>query len=225
MPHRRAVPPWPEPDPRPRTTDLTLPSHLSRSTPLARLALTGLVVATCAAPAVAVAATKHARVHAIYSGGRTTDLRVGEPLAVTYPGRKIGRICWNPAPIQADQCGTGFAAPAHAGRQRLELTFADGTTVNTSVRVGRAATALPASRAAVTSRSHAVEYDASCEAPGYANYAGRKRRLSGKADALAIRTGDRLAAYYVAGPGVIQAFGYRSGKPAFYRDGCLTPVR
>jgi hypothetical protein len=177
-------------------------------------------------PQAARAFTPHFKVAVPFTGGRSTDFRVGEPLEFFVPGEKIKRVCWTPAPIGRDRCGTSFGAPAKAGRQGFSITLRSGKVIHEAIQIGPRATRLPRTADASTAPgAHVVEYRATCEADGHATVTDDGHLRGTVAKAQNLKDGDLVAAYYRAGGHAIEAIPYRTGQPAFYFDRCLTPVR
>lgn len=173
-----------------------------------------------ASPASAAAAKSGGPVaHAIYSGGRQTDFRVGEPLSVTWKGEEVGSVCWQPAPIQHFSCSKQFAAPAKAGKQQLQVKTDSGKTAYLHLQIGAANTVLPTG-AAAAGAGHSVLYRFTCGTTGRPNSGSQAKNPKAVA-----HTGDRLAAYYRSGKSTIQGFVYKTGIAAFYDAGCLEAVK
>ena len=117
-----------------------LASHLIALCAVAASALLALPAAASAqAPSIAV--------HALFSGGKTTNFTAGTPLGVQYNDpsgqTREQQVCWSPAPIALPACtATGTGAPAAAGTQKITVQLTNGKSVSTSFTVGAAATQL-----------------------------------------------------------------------------------
>ena len=161
------------------------------------------------------------RIHAVFSGGRSTGFAVGEPLMVAWKGRgkaRARRMCWKPAPVAHAACSSSsvFRAPARAGRQRVTVTLTNGTVIGVGFVVRRAATELPGG-----SGSPAVPLRVTCETRFFANGVDGRLRDEGRP----IAVGGHVAAYYRADRHhVLQIFEYASGRVGFARDTCLKPL-
>lgn len=187
------------------------------------LSCAALTAAALAGPAVALANDTGFKATVPFSGGRSTDLRVGEPLQFFYKGETITKVCWSPAPIQHAACGKAFAAPAAAGTQKLTVTLKGGAVKTERLTIGAPATHLSSSREAGSADARVVRYQATCTAKAYDAYTDG--HLRGTHSGFAVHAGDQLGAFYRAGKHAIMAMPYGKAEPRFFFDGCLEPVR
>lgn len=188
-----------------------------------RVALgTVLAASALAGPAIALANDAGFKASVPFSGGRSTDLRAGEPLEFFYEHETITKVCWDPAPIQHAACGKAFAAPAAAGTQKLTVTLKGGAVKHETLTIGAPATQLPSSADAGSASARVVEYKATCTAKAYDAYTGG--HLKGNHGGLEVHAGDELGAFYRAGKHVILAMPYKSAQVRFFSDHCLVPV-
>jgi hypothetical protein len=185
-----------------------------------RSALLAVAVGACvllAAPAAASAQTAPTvDVHALFSGGRTTNFTAGTPLGIQYtdPSGKTReqQICWSPAPIGQSACtATGTGAPAQAGTQQITVRLTNGQSVSKSFKVGPAATQLGSG----TSNAPPVPYTVTCSVELYAN--------TGQQDPQTVLTpGQQVAAYYRANSTTLQVYDYATNTAGFAASNCLT---
>jgi hypothetical protein len=78
---------------------------LRRTATLATVLLAATTVGATSASAQTSAPAL--RVHAIFSGGQSSNFHAGQVLMVgvgTAGGRKISQVCWSPAPISRPAC-------------------------------------------------------------------------------------------------------------------------
>jgi hypothetical protein len=191
---------------------------MSRLVP-GRLALCAAAVGACAALALPAAASAQApgiSVHALFSGGRTTNFTAGTPLGVQYSDpsgqTREQQVCWSPAPIDLPSCTpTGTGAPAKAGTQKITVQLTNGQSVSTSIQVGAAATQLGNG----TSNAPPVPYTVTCADELYAN--------AGKSDPISLLSpGDQVAAYYKANSSTLQVYNYATNVAGFIASNCAT---
>jgi hypothetical protein len=191
---------------------------MSRLVP-SRLGLCAGAVGACAALALPAAASAQApsiSVHALFSGGRTTNFTAGTPLEVQYNDptgqTREKQVCWNPAPIDLPACTpTGTGAPAAAGTQRITVQLTNGQSVSTSFPVGAAATQLGSG----TTNAPPVPYTVTCSDELYGN--------AGQTDPLSLLSpGDRVAAYYQANSTTLQVYNYATNTAGFVASNCVT---
>ncbi|MDQ8046734.1 MAG: hypothetical protein REI11_19165 [Patulibacter sp.] len=198
------------------------PIRRARRVGAARSAGAILAAAALLGPAVALANDAGFKAAVPFSGGRTTDLRAGEPLEFLYKGETITKVCWSPAPIQHAACGHGIAAPAAAGTQQLTVTLKGGAVKHESLTIGAPATDLPSSKDAGSAGARVVEYRATCTTAAYDNYT--HGQLRGTHSGVKLHAGDEAGAFYRAGKHAILAMPYRDGIARFFSDRCLVPV-
>jgi hypothetical protein len=191
---------------------------MSRLVP-GRLGLCAGAVGACAALALPAAASAQApsiSVHALFSGGRTTNFTAGTPLGVQYNDptgqTREKQVCWNPAPIDLPACTpTGTGAPAAAGTQQITVQLTNGQSVSTSFPVGAAATQLGSG----TTNAPPVPYTVTCSDELYGN--------AGQTDPLSLLSpGDRVAAYYQANSTTLQVYNYATNTAGFVASNCVT---
>jgi hypothetical protein len=178
-------------------------------------------VAACASallvlPAAASAQAPSIAVHALFSGGKTTNFTAGTPLGVQYNDpsgqTREQQVCWSPAPIELPACtATGTGAPAAAGTQKITVQLTNGKSVSTSFTVGPAATQLGSG----TSNSPPVPYTVTCSVQFYAN-ANQNDPLS------VLSPGQQVAAYYKANSTTLQVYDYATNTAGFAASNCLT---
>lgn len=174
------------------------------------------------AAALQAAPADDLRIHAIFSGGRSAGLAVGEPLAISYTQGKARakRICWTPAPIEAPTCAapSHYRAPSRSGTQRLRITLSDGKVIKRTFRVRPAATKLPG-----FSGAPALPMRVSCPTRFFLNVRkdGKLRDLRGS-----LEQGTHVAAYYrVRGHSrIVQVWSYSSHQAGFVYGACLKPT-
>lgn len=156
-------------------------------------------------------------IHALFSGGRTTNLTVGTPLDITYSDpsgqtREL-QICWSPAPIDLPPCTpTGTGAPASAGAQKVTARLSNGQSVSQTFQVGAAATQL----GSATSNAPPVPYTATCATSLYASASTSSQLL------FALAPGQQVAAYYKAKGSTLQVYDYATNTAGFAPSSCLT---
>jgi hypothetical protein len=184
-----------------------------------RVVLVAAAAGACAAlalPAAAAAQSPSISVHALFSGGRTTNFTAGTPLGVQYNDpsgqTREQQVCWSPAPIDLPACtATGTGAPAAAGTQKITVQLTNGQSVSTSFPVGPAATQLGSG----TSNAPPVPYTVTCSVQFYAN--------AGQQDPLSVLTpGQQVAAYYGANSTTLQVYDYATNTAGFAASNCLT---
>jgi hypothetical protein len=172
--------------------------------------------ALLAAPTAASAQTSPTvDVHALFSGGRTTNFTVGTPLGIQYSDpsgqTREKQVCWSPAPIDLPACtplGTG--APAQAGTQKITVQLTNGQSVSKSFEVGPAATTLgPA-----TGNPPPVPYTVSCPTTLYGD-------ASSTDPVSTLNPGQEVAAYYRTGSN-LQVYDYATNVAGFAASSCLT---
>ena len=160
-------------------------------------------------------------VHVEFSGDRTSDYRVGEPLMVqvkdTQGAASERQICWTPAPIDRPACSSSASgAPAQVGTQKLDITMSDGSKVSHTFAVGPAATVVkPANQV-----SSPVPFQVTCATPFYGDY-GRDGFAMPLGTSAA---GTQVAAYYSPGKGVYQVVTLNTFVAGFVSTSCLRPV-
>lgn len=193
------------------------------------LAVAGTAFAFALAPAgpadaaagKTAAAAPALQIHALFSGGRTTGFRVGEPLAVQAHGKTLTKLCFSVAPLDHAKCGTRTSGlgPSVSGKLIVTATVKGGGKLERTLQIGAASTHLPASLdKADGNGGKVVVYDVTCDEPLYENYSNGKLQDETKAG---LTTGTHVAGYYRAGEGVIQVYAYRSGRAGFVSDSCL----
>jgi hypothetical protein len=185
-----------------------------------RIPLLAAAVGACAllaAPAAAPAQTAPSvSVHALFSGGRTTNFTAGTPLGVQYNDpsgqTREKQVCWNPAPIEQPACtATGTGAPANAGTQQITVQLTNGQSVSTSFTVGPAATQLGPG----TTNAPPVPYTVTCSTELYGD--------AGQQDPLhLVIPGEQVAAYYVANSSTVQVYDYATNTAGFVASRCVT---
>lgn len=181
-----------------------------------RLALCAAAVGACAAlPAAASAQAPSVAVHALFSGGRTTNFTIGTPLGVQYDDpsgqTREKQVCWSPAPIDLPACTpTGTGAPASAGTQQITVQLTNGQSVSTSFPVGPAATQLGSG----TTNAPPVPYTVTCSDELYGT--------AGQTDPLSLLSpGDQVAAYYQANSATLQVYDYATNTAGFVASKCV----
>jgi hypothetical protein len=191
---------------------------MSRFVP-GRLALCAAAVGACVVPALPAAASAQApsiSVHALFSGGSTTNLTAGTPLGVQYSDpsgqTREKQVCWSPAPIDLPSCTpTGTGAPAQAGTQTITVQLTNGQSVSTSFQVGAAASQLGSG----ATNSPPVPYTVTCADELYGN--------AGKTDPISLLSpGDQVAAYYKANSSTLQVYDYATNTAGFVASNCVT---
>jgi hypothetical protein len=191
---------------------------MSRLAP-SRIALCAVAVgasAVLAMPAAVPAQAPSVSVHALFSGGRTTNFTAGTPLGVQYNDpsgqTREKQVCWNPAPIDQSACtppDTG--APAQAGTQQITVQLTNGQSVSTSFPVGPAATQLGSG----TSNAPPVPYTVTCSTELYGNL--------GQQDPIhVLGPGQQVAAYYRANSSTLQVYDYTTNTAGFVASSCVT---
>lgn len=192
---------------------------MSRLVP-SRLALCAAAFGACVALALPAAASAQATpsisVHALFSGGRTTNFTAGTPLDVQYNDpsgqTREKQVCWSPAPIDLPSCTpTGTGAPAKAGTQKITVQLTNGQSVSTSIQVGAASTQLGTG----TTNAPPVIYTVTCADELFAN--------AGKSDPISLLSpGDQVAAYYKANSSTLQVYNYATNVAGFIASNCAT---
>lgn len=153
-------------------------------------------------------------VHAIFSGGQTTNFTAGTPLQIQYSDptgqTREQQVCWTPAPIDLPSCTpTGTGAPAAAGTQQVTVRLTNGQSVSTAFSVGPAATQLGTG----TTNSPPVPYTVTCATELYGNL--------NQSDPLHLLSpGEQVAAYYQANSSTLQVYDYSSNTPGFIDADC-----
>jgi hypothetical protein len=184
-----------------------------------RCALCAAAVGACAAlvlPTAAPAQAPSITVHALFSGGRTTNFTAGTPLGVQYNDpsgqTREKQVCWNPAPIDLPACTpTGTGAPAAAGTQQITVQLTNGQSVSTSFPVGPAATQLGPG----TTNAPPVPYTVTCSDELYGN--------ANQSDPITLLTpGQQVAAYYQANSTTLQVYDYATNTAGFVASNCVT---
>jgi hypothetical protein len=172
--------------------------------------------ALLALPAAAAAQTAQSvSVHALFSGGRTTNFTVGTPLGVQYndPSAQTRekQVCWSPAPIEQPMCSaTGTGAPAKAGTQQITVQLTNGQSVSTTFAVGPAAIQLGSG----TTNAPPVPYTVTCATELYGDAGGE--------DPLQLVTpGEQVAAYYAANGSNVQVYDYATNTAGFVASSCV----
>jgi hypothetical protein len=191
-------------------------SRLARN----RIPQLAAAVGACALLAVPAAApaqtTPSVSVHALFSGGRTTNFTVGTPLGVQYNDpsgqTREKQVCWNPAPIDQPACTpTGTGAPAKAGTQQITVQLTNGQSVTTTFAVGPAATQLGPG----TTNAPPVPYTVTCSTELYGN--------ASQSDPLhLVSPGEQVAAYYQANSTTLQVYDYTTNTAGFVASKCLS---
>jgi hypothetical protein len=192
---------------------------MSRCAPK-RIPLLAAAVGACALLAVPAAAPAQTApsvgVHALFSGGRTTNFTVGTPLGVQYNDpsgqTREKQVCWNPAPIEQPACtATGTGAPATAGTQQITVQLTNGQSASTSFAVGSAATQLGSG----TTNAPPVPYTVTCSTELYGD--------AGQQDPLhLVIPGEQVAAYYAASGSTVQVYDYATNTAGFVASRCVT---
>ena len=187
----------------------------SRTSTLALVAC--LVVGAAISPTVAAAQTPSPsmRVHAIFTGGRSTSFHAGEVLQVDVRnagGRKLTQVCFSPAPISRPACsGSGVAAPSQAGTTTISATLSDGTTLTRAFTIHAAATKVGGPRAVpATIRCTDMRL--------FGNYDRRHHRSIGVRGTL--HAGDRVALFNRIAPGKIFMWDYATNLGGFGTESC-----
>lgn len=190
-----------------------------------RLLLTfGAVLAPLGAPVAASAQDGRFQVtaHVEYSGNRTGDFRVGEPLMIQVrdtQGTVTEReYCWTPAPIDRPACSSNNqGAPAQVGTQKVEVTMSDGTKLTHTFAVQPAASVVkPMAQA-----SSPVPFVLTCASQLYG------QRLAGGRYAMPLGTvaaGTQVAAYYSPQRGWYQVVTLNTFQAGFMSTACLKSV-
>jgi hypothetical protein len=82
------------------------------------------------------------RVHAIFSGGQTSNFHAGQVLIVDLPrtSGRIAQVCWSPAPIARPACSPSRLAAPQPGPNTITATLADGPTLTRTFTAHRPAT-------------------------------------------------------------------------------------
>jgi len=176
--------------------------------------------ALLAVPAGAPAQTAPSvSVHALFSGGRTTNFTVGTPLGVQYNDTsgqtREKQVCWSPAPIEQPACtATGTGAPARAGTQQITVQLTNGQSVSTTFAVGAAASQLGSG----TTNAPPVPYTVTCATELYGD--------AGQEDPLhLVSPGEQVAAYYAANSSTVQVYDYATNTAGFVASSCVTGPR
>jgi hypothetical protein len=184
-----------------------------------RIALCAAAAGACALlalPAAAAAQSPSVSVHALFSGGRTTNFMVGTPLRVQYNDpsgqTREEEVCWSPSTITQPACTpTGTGAPASTGTQNITVELTNGKSVSTSVSVAAAATQLGSG----TTNSPPVPYTVTCSDELYGN--------ANQSDPISLLSpGEQVAAYYKANSSTLQVYDYATNTPGFAASNCLT---
>lgn len=188
-----------------------------------RRAATGAVLALAATcPAVASAQPSpplSLRIHAIFSGGQSKGIHVGQALFVDVRnagGRTVTRVCMAPAPIARAACGPArIAAPSQAGPTTVEATLSDGT------RLTRTFTTLaPATK---VGGPRAVPATITCQdVTLFGNYDRRRHRSRDAFETM--RRGTRVGLYNVIAPGKIFMWDYATNRGGFASQACAKPA-
>jgi hypothetical protein len=185
-----------------------------------RIRLLAGAAGACALLAVPAAASAQTSatvdVHALFSGGRTTNFTVGTPVGIQYNDpsgqTREQQVCWSPAPIDLPACtASGTGAPAQAGTQTITVMLTNGQSVEKTFPVGPAATTLGSG----TSNAPPVPYTVSCSVEFYAN--------AGQNDPLyVLNPAQQVAAYYRANSTTLQVYDYATNTAGFAASNCLT---
>jgi hypothetical protein len=175
-----------------------------------------LVAGAVLSPAVAAAQTAPSmRVHAIFSGSRTTNFHVGEVLQVDVRnsgGRKLTQVCFSPAPISRPACSaSGVAAPSQPGTTTITATLSDGRTLTRTFTIHAPATKVGGPRA-VPATIRCVDMNL------YANYDARRHRSISVRGT--VHRGDRVALYNRIAPGKIFMWDYSTNLGGFGSESC-----
>jgi hypothetical protein len=182
------------------------------------------LVAACAlaapthAAAVPTGAAPSLSVHAIFSGGQTSNIRAGQVLIAIVRhsgGQDVRSICWEPAPIGRPACGTAqTGAPAQAGTQRVVVTLSDASTLTKTITV-----LPPATR--FNGRYMAPSHIACADAGLYGNYDRRHHRSVGLLERMP--RGTRVGVLNRIAPGKIFMWDYATAKAGFASERCAQP--
>jgi hypothetical protein len=181
-------------------------------------ALCGTAAALAAlTPAVASAQSPALRVHAIFSGGQSTNFHVGQVLDVDVRnagGRTLSQVCLTPAPIARPACSASRnAAPSQAGPTTVAVTLSDGTKLTRTFTTHAPATKVGGSRA--------VPATITCQdVTLFGNYDQRRRRSRDPVEVM--RRGTAVGLYNVIAQGKIFMWDYATNRGGFASRSCAT---
>jgi hypothetical protein len=188
--------------------------------PRKRTAILALLAGTVAAFPATADAQRAPRfsvtVHAIFSGGQSSNFTAGQPLQVSFTDRRHRvhetRICWTPAPVQHPSCSLDTQnAPAAAGSQRVTVRLSNGTSISKTFQVGAAARTIASS---ASGNVTAVPVALTCATPLLANANTSSPSLG------TLPNGQFVAAYYTTST-FTQVWSYASQRAGFVASSCV----
>ncbi len=157
------------------------------------------------------------RLHAIFSGGQSTNFHAGQVLMADVRnsgGRRVTQVCWSPAPIARPACSPSRLAGPQPGPNTVTLTLDDGTTLTRTFTAHRPATRV-GGRLAVPATIRCADVTL------FGNY--DRRRGRSRDPQATLRRGARVALYNRIAPGKIFMWDYATNEGGFASERCATP--
>jgi hypothetical protein len=188
------------------------------SRPTLRAAIGAALALAALCPAVASAQSSPSpalRVHAIFSGGQSKGVHVGQALFVDVRdagGRKLTQVCMSPAPIARPACSAAhIAAPSQTGPTTVQATLSDGTKLTQTFTTLAPATKVGGPRA--------VPATITCQdVTLFGNYDRRRHRSRDPIETM--RRGTPVGLYNVIAPGKIFMWDYATNRGGFASQAC-----
>jgi hypothetical protein len=191
---------------------------MSRTRTMTLALLVGMLAAVPANASAAQTASRFSvTVHAIFSGGQSSNFTAGQPLQVSFTDRRHRvretRICWTPAPVGHPACSLdSMGAPASSGSQRITVRLSNGASVSKTLQIKAAATTIASSSSGNVT---AVPVALTCATPLLADASSSSPSLG------TLANGQFVAAFYRASSTLTQVWSYASQRAGFVSSSCV----